>query len=197
MIQRSTQRQLCLADGLIGEFETEESEEGRLWILKKLSVIGAFLKRRSNLIFAASHSPVTKAEEIRLTFRESLENLEFCGVECAFFSEIKNPVRVEYIMAMYDLFEKAVELSLGRMSALTVYCGGEGEGVFMTVNTDSSADLGVLASDSALETVRDMGSAPDGADAPEKAEGRVKISAVRDEDGEWQLTLRVFSEGII
>lgn len=197
LIQRSTQRQLCLADGLIGDFEAEKIEEGRLWILKKLSVIGAFLKRRSNLIFAASHSPVTKAEEIRLTFRESLENLEFCGVECAFFSEIKNPVRVEYIMAMYDLFEKAVELSLGRMSALTVYCGGEGEGVFMTVNTDSSADLGVLASDSALETVRDMGSAPDGADAPEKAEGRVKISAVRDEDGEWQLTLRVFSEGII
>lgn len=100
-------------------------------------------------------------------------------------------------MAMYDLFEKAVELSLGRMSALTVYCGGEGEGVFMTVNTDSSADLGVLASDSALETARDMGRVSDGADVTEKAEGRVKISALRDDDGEWQLTLRVFSEGIV
>ncbi|MGN0614602.1 MAG: histidine kinase N-terminal 7TM domain-containing protein [Porcipelethomonas sp.] len=162
IIQRDTSRQISLMDELIGQAESAGTDGERVKLLKKMLVTGAYLKRRSNLVFLSDKNSMLEAQELALALRESLDNLEMYGVTCGFRSELTEPVPAVHIMSMYDLFEEVTERSLDRMSSITVYAAKTEDGLTLIINTDSTADFSDLASD----TVR----------------------AVPDEDNEWQLT---------
>ena len=138
-------------------------EAQRKQILGKMAVIGAYLKRRSNLIFLADKTPLFQEKELHLTFGESMDNLELCGITCGLLSELEGPVEARQLMKMYDLFEEIVERSIDTMTTITVWIGPADGALRITINTDSAADLSPLVSDS--------------------------VSALRDEDGEWQLCM--------
>ena len=161
-IQHDTARQISLLAELTDEFEDSVCEEDKIKILGKMTVIGAYLKRRNNLIFLADRSPLLEAGELAFTFGESMDNLELYGVVCGFCSELTGSASAEHIMAMYDFFEDITERSLASMSAVNAVVGQTAEGIFIRVTTDSAADLFCLRSDN--------------------------ITVLRDEDGEWQLT---------
>ena len=165
IIQRETAPQIRLMDELIDQAQHAETEEKCVWLLRKMLVIGAYLKRRSNLVFLADKMSILEAKEISLTFGESMDNLEMCGIICGFCLELTESVLAVHIMEMYDFFEKVTERSLDRMSSLTVYVGQTAEGLSLIINTDSAADLSDLASDT--------------------------VQICRDEDSEWKLTLNL------
>ena len=171
IIQNDTARQISLMDEMTESFEKAETEENRVKILGKMLVIGTYLKRRSNLIFFAAKTSKLPAQECVLTFGESLDNLELYGVYCGFRSELTGDVQTAHLMAMYDFFEEIVERSLDSMTVLTLYIGKENTELFITINTDASADFYDLASKN--------------------------ITAVRDDDGEWKLRMRLCSGGDI
>ena len=163
IIQRETAPRIRLLAELTDAFETMGDEAQRKQILGKMAVIGAYLKRRSNLIFLADKTPLFQEKELHLTFGESMDNLELCGITCGLLSELEGPVEARQLMKMYDLFEEIVERSIDTMSTITVWIGPADGALRITVNTDSAADLSPLVSDS--------------------------VSALRDEDGEWQLCM--------
>lgn len=96
---------------------------------------------------------------------ESMNNLETCGIACAFLSELTEPVLSVHLIAVYDFFEEITERSLDCMSSIMVHAGKKQHTLFCMINTDSHADFSDLASDT--------------------------VSAAQDEDGEWKLTLRL------
>ena len=163
IIQRETAPRIKLLAELTDAFETMGDEAQRKQILGKMAVIGAYLKRRSNLIFLADKTPLFQEKELHLTFGESMDNLELCGITCGLLSELEGPVEARQLMKMYDLFEEIVERSIDTMSTITVWIGPADGALRITINTDSAADLSPLGSDS--------------------------VSALRDEDGEWQLCM--------
>ena len=163
IIQRETAPRIKLLAELTDAFETMGDEAQRKQILGKMAVIGAYLKRRSNLIFLADKTPLFQEKELHLTFGESMDNLELCGITCGLLSELEGPVEARQLMKMYDLFEEIVERSIDTMSTITVWIGPADGALRITVNTDSAANLSPLGSDS--------------------------VSALRDEDGEWQLCM--------
>ena len=163
IIQRETAPRIKLLAELTDAFETMGDEAQRKQILGKMAVIGAYLKRRSNLIFLADKTPLFQEKELHLTFGESMDNLELCGITCGLLSELEGPVEARQLMKMYDLFEEIVERSIDTMSTITVWIGPADGALRITINTDSAADLSPLVSDS--------------------------VSALRDEDGEWQLSM--------
>ena len=163
IIQRETAPRIKLLAELTDTFENAQNEAQRRQLLGKMAVIGAYLKRRSNLIFLADKMPLFQEKELHLTFGESMDNLELCGVTCGLLSELERPVEARQLMKMYDLFEEIVERSIDTMSTITVWIGPADGALRITVNTDSAADLSSLVSDS--------------------------VSALRDEDGEWQLCM--------
>ena len=163
IIQRETAPRIKLLAELTDAFETMGDEAQRKQILGKMAVIGAYLKRRSNLIFLADKTPLFQEKELHLTFGESMDNLELCGITCGLLSELEGPVEARQLMKMYDLFEEIVERSIDTMSTITVWIGPADGALRITINTDSAADLSPLGSDS--------------------------DSALRDEDGEWQLCM--------
>ena len=163
IIQRETAPRIKLLAELTDAFETMGDEAQRKQILGKMAVIGAYLKRRSNLIFLADKTPLFQEKELHLTFGESMDNLELCGITCGLLSELEGRVEARQLMKMYDLFEEIVERSIDTMSTITVWIGPADGALRITINTDSAADLSPLGSDS--------------------------VSALRDEDGEWQLCM--------
>lgn len=163
IIQRETAPRIKLLAELTDACETMGDEAQRKQILGKMAVIGAYLKRRSNLIFLADKTPLFQEKELHLTFGESMDNLELCGITCGLLSELEGPVEARQLMKMYDLFEEIVERSIDTMSTITVCIGPADGALRITINTDSAADLSPLGSDS--------------------------VSALRDEDGEWQLCM--------
>ena len=171
IIQRETAPRIKLLAELTDAFETMGDEAQRKQILGKMAVIGAYLKRRSNLIFLADKTPLFQEKELHLTFGESMDNLELCGITCGLLSELEGPVEARQLMKMYDLFEEIVERSIDTMSTITVWIGPADGALRITVNTDSAADLSPLGSDS--------------------------VSALRDEDGEWQLCMVLRAGGAL
>ena len=163
IIQRETVPRIKLLAELTDACETMGDEAQRKQILGKMAVIGAYLKRRSNLIFLADKTPLFQEKELHLTFGESMDNLELCGITCGLLSELERPVEASQLMKMYDLFEEIVERSIDTMSTITVWIGPADGALRITINTDSAADLSPLGSDS--------------------------VSALRDEDGEWRLCM--------
>lgn len=163
IIQRETAPRIKLLAELTDACETMGDEAQRKQILGKMAVIGAYLKRRSNLIFLADKTPLFQEKELHLTFGESMDNLELCGITCGLLSELEGLVEARQLMKMYDLFEEIVERSIDTMTTITVWIGPADGALRITINTDSAADLSPLGSDS--------------------------VSALRDEDGEWQLCM--------
>ena len=165
IIQRDTEKQILLMDDMIEQAENAGSDEERRQILKKMLVIGAYLKRRSNLVFLSDKDSLLEAKELELSIGESINNLETFGVTCGFLSELTEPVLAMDVIAMYDFFEEIAERSLDRMSSMLVHAGIRADSLFFSVATDSDSDFSDLASDT--------------------------VAAVQDEDGEWKLTLRL------
>lgn len=165
IIQRDTKKQICFMDEMIEQIERSDTDEKRTHLLKKMLVIGAYLKRRSNLVFLADKNSMLEAKELELSVEESMNNLETFGVACGFISELTEPILSVKMIAIYDFFEDITERSLDCMSSIMVHVGKKQNAIFCTIDTDSYADLSNLASDT--------------------------VTALQDEDGEWKLTLRL------
>ncbi|MCI6529371.1 MAG: hypothetical protein MR438_10435, partial [Clostridiales bacterium] len=140
IIQRETVPRIKLLAELTDACETMGDEAQRKQILGKMAVIGAYLKRRSNLIFLADKTPLFQEKELHLTFGESMDNLELCGITCGLLSELERPVEARQLMKMYDLFEEIVERSIDTMTTITVWIGPADGALRITINTDSAAD---------------------------------------------------------
>lgn len=168
IIQHDTAHQICLMDTMIKQAETADGDEKRK-LLQKMLVIGAYLKRRSNLVFLADKSSMLDANELVLTIGESLDNLEVLGIFCGFRTELTEPVLAYQIIAMYDFFENVMERTLDRICSITVYAGKRDGSLFLNINTDSTADFSDFVSDN--------------------------VNVERDEDNEWKLTLRMNTGG--
>ena len=168
IIQHDTAHQICLMDTMIKQAETADGDEKQK-LLQKMLVIGAYLKRRSNLVFLADKSSMLDANELVLTIGESLDNLEVLGISCGFRTELTEPVLAYQIIAMYDFFENVVERTLDRICSITVYAGKSDGSLFLNINTDSTADFSDFVSDN--------------------------VNVERDEDNEWKLTLRMNTGG--
>ena len=165
IIQRDTAKQILLMDEMIEQAENAGSDEERRHILKKMLVIGAYLKRRSNLVFLSDKDSMLEATELELSIGESINNLETFGVTCGFISELTGLILSMNVIAMYDFFEEIAERSLDRMSSILVHAGIKAGFLVFSLDTDSRSDFSDLASDN--------------------------VTALQDEDGEWKLTLRL------
>lgn len=168
IIQHDTSHQICLMDTMIKQAETADGDEKQK-LLQKMLVIGAYLKRRSNLVFLADKSSMLDANELVLTIGESLDNLEVLGISCGFRTELTEPVLAYQIIAMYDFFENVMERTLDRICSITVYAGKRDGSLFLNINTDSTAVFSDFVSDN--------------------------VNVERDEDNEWKLTLRMNTGG--
>ncbi|MDD3243196.1 MAG: hypothetical protein PHD32_05665, partial [Eubacteriales bacterium] len=152
IIQQASKRQIERLAELADAVEQTDDEEVRKKLLGEMTVIGAYIKRRSNLVFTSDKTPFLDEKDIALAFGESISNLELYGVACGVRIDLQKQLSAEHAMAMYDLFERVAEHF--DMSVLTVVISGGGRTDSLTLNTDSTGDLTALGSDT-VSVLRD------------------------------------------
>lgn len=86
------------------------------FLLWKMTVIGAYLKRRSNLIFLADRDGMVPVSEVALCLNESMDNLRLHVRRCASRLDFEGELRLETAAALYDFFEAAIELVMDDLS---------------------------------------------------------------------------------
>ena len=162
-IQKQTARQSTLLAKFMEAYAMEENEKERKKILGKIVVIGAYIKRRSNLILIAEQSAMFPIRERELCFRETIRSLEWNHVEAAFVTSL-DEIRSEDAMKIYDFLEAVIEESLEDLSAFTLNLKRRDEEILMSLSVECKTNL-------------------------QKVAGRYQAYAEQDFDGAWLLSL--------
>ncbi|MGO5541308.1 hypothetical protein ACTQWG_02125 [Blautia sp. HCP3S3_H10_1] len=155
-MQKQTSRQIILLSSLIDEYSLAENAQQRKKILGKVVVIGAYIKRRSNLIFIAEHNYFIPIRELELCFQETIRNLELSGVTAGFLMIGENNpcslsqmtgkiISSETAMRIYDFSEAVIEESLESLSALFVTLKQENEKLVLSISAECEANLTKIA----------------------------------------------------
>lgn len=118
VMQRETAGQLTQIQQLIDALEQADAPEAQGAILDRLLLIGAYFKRRNNLLFLSEADTIIPADELRLCLEESLHTmtdvLSVCRVIC------REPMLLRDITALYDLTEGVLEQALGIISSCAI-----------------------------------------------------------------------------
>ncbi|MGN0801556.1 MAG: histidine kinase N-terminal 7TM domain-containing protein [Candidatus Faecivicinus sp.] len=93
---------------------------GQRHSLQLVCILGAYVKRRGNLVLICEKDAPVSAEELAYCIRESLIYLSAYGVVCAFHQEGKGSVSGAALQTAYDFFEDCLEAALPSLSALMV-----------------------------------------------------------------------------
>ena len=88
--------------------------------LSRICVIGAFIKRRSNLILLYCDGSMVPVKELEYCLKESAENLRLYGVMCALTCRSEGEIPAEILVSIYDYFEDAAEGSIEDLAALFI-----------------------------------------------------------------------------
>ena len=111
-MQHKTAHQIELLDQLLTKYEAQSDPEIRRSLLAKAAVIGAYIKRRGNLMFIGEKSDVTDTAELTACLDESFANLELMGVECALDIPGKNSIATRDAIRVYDFLEAVTEAAI-------------------------------------------------------------------------------------
>ena len=145
-LQAQTAHQIELLDQLLTQYEAQSDPEIRRSLLAKAAVIGAYIKRRGNLMFIGEKSDVTDTAELTACLDESFANLELMGVECAIDIPDKNSMYTRDAIRVYDFFEAVTEEAMDDLQFVWLKARGLEDAVIFYLQAESKTDLLALAS---------------------------------------------------
>lgn len=145
-IARDVSPQLITAEELLSHADMNPGSARN--DLAKICVLSAFIKRRSNLLLLGEENNVISASELEFCLRESLNNIRLLGVCTSFNSRCTGTLNVENAVALYNLFEKTIELYIDEINALMVSLSCEDSSVKLNLQLglNDNADISVLKS---------------------------------------------------
>ena len=110
--------------------------------MKYAGVLGAFIKRYSNLLLLSSSDSRTDTSELYLCINESFVYLRLLDVSC--FADIQQGIElpVSYGLLMYGLFESVIESALPLLPAVLVTLKRDGDG-FMFYIEAANEEAGI------------------------------------------------------
>ena len=162
-----TAPQIRRSGALLEEFRQADDETVKRKLLGRLVIIGAYLKRRNNLIFISEQSNMISERELELCLEESFDNLKLYGVRCSFYIKTGGDVPADAAMKIYDFFEDVTEKAFEGLRSMMLRIFVKQDRYFCCLDLDSDADLSAISS-----TIKD-------------------VVYSRDEDGIDELTMNI------
>ena len=109
-------------------------------ILGQMMVLGAYVKRRCNLLLLADKNENIPAKELELCFQESARNLSLYGIECSVADRIKCEISATIGGQLYDIFEEIVEKTLDSLETIAVWIDKNDDKIIMNITLESSVE---------------------------------------------------------
>lgn len=119
-LHKQTAQQINLMNHWLQQLEQSEDIGERRELLRRIVVVGAYLKRRNNLILICEQDGMIRAEELNLSFREMTKNLQAAGIECACSVELSGALPMSTAKKMVDFYEYVVEQAFDGLQSLLV-----------------------------------------------------------------------------
>ena len=111
LIQNQTKHQIHLLDYYLDELQKTDSEEIYDKLLRKIVVVGTYMKRRKNLILSQKEKQAKlTAEDLKRSLTESCDSLKLCDIKGTFY--IDPTIKLledDSILTCYDFFEWVIE----------------------------------------------------------------------------------------
>ena len=144
-LQSQTAHQIDLLDQLLTRYEANHDLNVRRSLLAKAAVIGAYIKRRGNLMFIGEKSNVTDTAELSACLGESFANLELMGVESAIDIPGKANIYINDAIRIYDFFEAVMEAAMDDLRFVWLKARSLEESVIFYLQVESKTDLSALS----------------------------------------------------
>ena len=144
-LQAQTAHQIELLDQFLTQYEAQPDPEIRRSLLAKAAVIGAYIKRRGNLMFIGEKSDVTDTAELSACLDESFANLELMGVECAIDITDKNSIYIRDAIRVYDFFEAVTEEAMDDLRFVWLKARSLEDVVIFYLQAESKTELSALS----------------------------------------------------
>ena len=157
-LHRQTARQINLLNDWLTKLSATDSAEEKRALLHRIVVVGAYLKRRNNLILVSEQDGVIKAGELELSVREMMKNLQIAGVNCAASVQFEQEIPSNIMMRLFDFYEYVVENTFDGLTSLLARFFRRDDDFYACVDAVCSKDLTALATDTVSVEVADDGS---------------------------------------
>ena len=111
-------------------------------LLKKVLLLGTYIKRSANLYFLSSEYQWLPQQELRLTVDEAVRTLTACGTECGVIYRTTGPMRTSEVVRLFELLEAVVETTVDDLRSLFISISDSA----MDLSVECAADLLAVAS---------------------------------------------------
>ena len=111
-------------------------------LLKKVLLLGTYIKRSANLYFLSSEYQWQPQQELRLTVDEAVRTLTACGTECGVIYRTTGPMRTSEVVRLFDLLEIVAETTVDNLRSLFISVSDSA----MDLSVECAADLSAIAS---------------------------------------------------
>ena len=111
-------------------------------LLKRVLLLGTYIKRSANLYFLSSEYQWLPQQELRLTVDEAVRALTACGTECGVIYRTTEPMRASEVVRLFDLLEIVAETTVDDLRSLFISVSDSA----MDLSVECAADLSAIAS---------------------------------------------------
>ena len=144
-VQEKTAPHLALLSALSRELQVAPSSADAKRLLGKIAVIGAYLKRRSNLIILADSTGSIPSAELDLCLKETVSNLRMNGITCAVRFDFEDDMSAHAAGVLYDFYEAAVEVAFDTLTGFTAFIRHEAAMFRLSLILQCDTDMAQLA----------------------------------------------------
>lgn len=120
IMQMQTASKLHELEALVDRLDHISEQDEERDILARIAVLGAYIKRRNNLIFLAEDERALPTSELYYCIRESMQSLALFGTACEYRVDCDTSLPFSELMRLYDAFEDAIEDAMGKLSSAYV-----------------------------------------------------------------------------
>lgn len=120
IMQVQTASKLHELEALVDMLDQVSEQDEERDILSRIAVLGAYIKRRNNLIFLAEDERALPTSELYYCIRESMQSLALFGTACEYRVDCDTSLPFSELMRLYDAFEDAIEDAMGKLSSAYV-----------------------------------------------------------------------------
>lgn len=133
-VEEATKEELTRLNNTL--FEIENNHSNYIDKMKFACVLGAYIKRRSNLIMLSRNNELLDAEELALSIKESLNYLCLMGVEVSLDFNLKGKISSEILGKIYDFFEIVTANEYDVPSAILIHVTQKEEIITILIESD-------------------------------------------------------------
>lgn len=154
-LHRQTIHQINLLSRWLKQLTQTQDAREEKELLRRIVVVGAYLKRRNNLILVNEQDGMIHAEELRLSIAEMMKNLQLGGITCACAVQLENDLPAEVAMRLFDFYEYVVENAFDGLASLLARFFLRDHCFYACVDAVCSLDLTKLQSEEISVSVED------------------------------------------